>query len=203
MDVKNRIIREAAPLFFQRGIRSMTMSDIATELGISKRTLYEVFSNKEELLEACFDESLRRTDEAIEVLMQSSSNVIEALMKIYAQHLQTSQSMNKTIVHDLKKYYQPIYNQIQSRKENSFLAFIPLMTEGIKQGLIREDTNLEVVIWLVKAQFKALIDDEYIPTNKYSANEFIRIIILNFIRGIVTPLGSAQIEQMMEKIKQE
>ena len=203
MDVKGRIIREAMPLFFKNGIRSITMSDIANELGISKRTLYEVFENKEELLEACFNERLRQTDEAIDSLAQSSENVIEALMRIYAQHLRSSQGMSRTIIHDLKKYYRPIYQKIELRKQDGFQFFIPLMTKGIEQGLIREDINFEMIIWLVKAQFKSLIDDEYIPTDKYSTNEFIRAIILNFIRGIVTPLGNAQVEQMMEKIKQE
>ncbi len=55
MELKERIIEETSKLFFQNGIKSMTMSDIASHLGISKRTLYEVFKDKEDLLEECFE----------------------------------------------------------------------------------------------------------------------------------------------------
>ncbi|MDR0546790.1 MAG: TetR/AcrR family transcriptional regulator [Dysgonamonadaceae bacterium] len=203
MDIKDRIIQESTPLFLKNGVRSMTMSDIANELGISKRTLYEVFRDKEELLEECFKWNFDQGDKEIEGLIQSSENVIDALMRMYAQHLRSTQDFNRSLVHDLKKYYAPIYKKIEARKENAFKAFIPLMIKGVDSGFIRRDTNFEIVVWLVRAQFKSLIDEEYIPTDKYSVNEFISVIILNFIRGIATPLGNAEIEKMVEKIKQK
>ncbi|MDR1683258.1 MAG: TetR/AcrR family transcriptional regulator [Candidatus Symbiothrix sp.] len=203
MDLKERIVEEASPLFFKNGIRSITMSDIASDLGISKRTLYEVFRDKEELLKDVFSANMKCFDQKIEDLAKSSENVIEALMRIYALHLRSSQDFNRSLVHDLKKYYPTIYRQIQSKKQNGFQSFIPLMRTGVEQGLIREDTNFEVVTWLVKAQFKTLIDDEYIPTDKYSTNEFIQAIIINFIRGIATPLGHTHIDRIIKGIKQE
>jgi AcrR family transcriptional regulator len=190
-------------LFFRNGVKSMTMSDIANELGISKRTLYEIFQDKEELLDECITAQMTKTDCEMENLINSSEDVIEALMRIYAKHLSNAHEVNKSVLHDLKKYHALIYKKIESRQNNGYYAFGPLLEKGIQQGLIRKDTNFEVVLWLVRAQFKALIDDEYIPTDKYSVKEFMSAIILNCIRGIATSAGIMQIDQRMEKIKEK
>jgi hypothetical protein len=77
---------------------------------------------------------------------------------------------------------------------------MPLFERGREQGLLRNDVNFEIVSWLLKSQFKALMEDEYIPTDKYSADEFIRAIILNFIRGISTPMGNERIDKLIKEL---
>ena len=203
MELKDRIVQEASILFFRNGVKSMTMSDIANMLGISKRTLYEIFHDKEDLLEACISVHMEKIECEMEDIINHSENVIEALMRIYAKHLSEAQGINKSVLHDLKKYYAPIHKKIESQQQSRYFTFIPLLEKGIQQGLIREDINFEVMIWLVRAQFKALINDEYIPTDKYPVKEVIQAIILNTIRGIATPAGIIQIDQQMEKIKRE
>ncbi|MDR1523908.1 MAG: TetR/AcrR family transcriptional regulator [Tannerella sp.] len=197
MELKDRIIQEATALFFRNGIKSITMSDIANTLGISKRTLYEVFHDKEELLKECIDVHMSKADCEIETIANNSENVIDALMLIYSKHLREAQAVNQSVLHDLRKYHVSIYKKIECRQKSGYYAFIPLMQKGIEQGLIRKDTNFEVILWLVRAQFKALIEDEFIPTDKYSTNEFISAIILNFIRGISTSLGNERIDKFV------
>lgn len=170
------------------------MSDIANELGISKRTLYEVFHDKEELLEECFNTHMSKIEHEIEKITNNSENVIDALMLIYSRHLCSTQEVKKSVLSDLKKHYALVYKKIEFRQKSGYHVFISLMQKGIQQGLIRKDINFEVILWLLRAQFKALIEDEYIPTDKYSTNEFINAIILNFIRGISTPSGNERID---------
>ena len=203
MELKDRIIQEAASLFFRNGVKSMTMSDIANQMGISKRTLYEVFQDKEELLEECINVHIKKIDHEMENLTNNAEDVIDALMRMYAKQLSNAQGINKSVLHDLKKYYLPIYRRIESQQQNGYYIFVPLLHKGIQQGLIRKDVNFEVVMWLVRAQFKALIDDDYIPTDKYSVNEFIGAIILNVIRGIATMDGMIEIDRRIEKMKEE
>jgi AcrR family transcriptional regulator len=203
MELKDRIIQEAASLFFRNGVKSMTMSDIANQMGISKRTLYEVFQDKEELLEECINVHIKKIDREMENLTNNAEDVIDALMRMYAKQLSNAQGINKSVLHDLKKYYLPIYKRIESQQQNGYYIFVPLLEKGIQQGLIRKDINFEVVMWLVRAQFKALIDDDYIPTDKYSVNEFIGAIILNVIRGIATMDGMIEIDRRIEKMKEE
>jgi AcrR family transcriptional regulator len=203
MELKDRIIQEASTLFLNKGIKSMTMSDIANELGISKRTLYEVFRDKDELLETCVRAHLEKADHEMETLAANSENVIDTLMRIYEKHLWEVKNVHRSVLHDLKKYHSSIYKKIECKQKEGIYTFMPLFNKGMEQGLIRKDVNFEILIWLLKAQFKALMDDEFIPTDKYSINEFIRAIILNFIRGISTPLGNQEVEKMMENLEEK
>jgi AcrR family transcriptional regulator len=200
MELKNRIIESASTLFFQKGIRSITMSDIANEMGISKRTLYEVFHDKEELLEECVNYHISKADREIKQMAENSKNVVDALMLIYAKHLREAKDVNKSVIRDLKKYHLHIYERIECRQKESIYIFMPLFQRGREQGLLRDDINFEILLWLLKSQFKALMEDNYIPTDKYSADEFIRAIILNFIRGISTPMGNERIDKLVKEL---
>ena len=203
MDLKERIIENASTLFFQKGVKSMTMSDIANELGISKRTLYEVFRDKEDLLESCICSHIAKADEAILKLAERSDDIIDTMMRMYARHLNEIRSVNRLVMNDLKKYHFNLYNILEEKQKENALLLLPLLEKGVKQGLIRSDINFEILLWLVKSQFKALMYDDYLPTEKYSMNEFIQVIILNFIRGIATQSGNEKLDGIIEKLKNQ
>jgi AcrR family transcriptional regulator len=200
MELKDRIIQESSILFFKNGVKSMTMSDVANEMGISKRTLYEVFRDKEELLEECVSYHIGKANREIKMMEENSENVVDALMRMYAKHLKEAKSVNKSVIHDLKKYHPHIYEKVECSQEEGINTFMPLFQRGREQGLLRDDVNFEIVSWLLKSQFKALIEDDYLPTDKYSTDEFIRAIILNFIRGISTPMGNERIDKIIKEL---
>ena len=201
MDLRERIIENASALFFQKGVKSMTMSDIANELGISKRTLYEVFRDKEDLLENCINAHIAKTDKSIQELAENSEDVIDALMRIYARSLEEMRMIYPSVMYDLKKYHSLLYKKVEQNQRDSASVFLPLLDKGVKQGLIRSDVNFEIILWLVKSQFKALMNDDFLPKDKYSMNDFIRAIILNFMRGIATPAGVKKVDDIVEKLQ--
>jgi AcrR family transcriptional regulator len=203
MELKERIIESASALFFRNGIKSMTMSDIANGLGISKRTLYEVFRDKEELLEGCLGYYHAKADKEIEQLTRDSENVIDTLVRLYAQNFFQMLNVGKSLVNDLKKYYPHLYRRIEARRNKEICIFIPLFKKGVEQGLIRNDVDFEIVLWLLKIQFDAVLDENAVLSEKYSVNQFLRAIIQIFIRGIVTPLGNERIDQLMENDREE
>jgi hypothetical protein len=82
-------------------------------------------------------------------------------------------------------------------------SFVPLFKKGVEQGLIRDDVNIEILLWLVKSQFKALMEDGFIPTDKYSTNEIVRTIIINFTRGIATSSGNEMIEKIIKNLQKQ
>jgi AcrR family transcriptional regulator len=201
MELKERIVEHATTLFFRNGIKSMTMSDISNEVGISKRTLYEIFRDKEDLLELCFSEHKKKADKEIAVIIDNSENVIDTLMRVHAKQLNNLWSIGRSIVHDLRKYHRELYNKLETEKIEDIYIFIPLFNKGVEQGLIRDDTPFEILVWLLKRQFRTLLEDETVPTDKYSLDEFIRAVILNFARGISTPLGIKRIDEIINKEK--
>ncbi len=177
------------------------MSDIANHLGISKRTLYEVFKDKEDLLHNCLQVKMCDADSETEKWILHSENVIDALMHLYAKHLNEAHQMNKSLVHDLRKYHPKLYKIIEDKQKESSNVFIPLFEKGIQQKLIRDDINVELLAWVLTSQFKALWEYE-MPLDKYSFTEYLEAIILNFTRGIATVEGQKKIDELSTKIKQ-
>lgn len=200
MEIKDRIIEEASNLFFKNGIKSITMLDIANYLGISKRTLYENFKDKEELLEYCLKVSIERADKETNDLITQSENVIDALMRVYARSLNENYNINKSVVYDLRKYHPRLYKIIEIKQRENSEIFIPLFEKGVRQGLIRNDINFEVLIWLLKAQFKTLMEGNSIPIEQFQIADFVRAIIFTFLRGIATVSGNQKIDELEDKI---
>jgi Transcriptional regulator len=201
MELRDRIIEEASALFFRKGIKSITMTDIARQLGISKRTLYEIFKDKEELLESCLSFGINNTTVKTEELISRSENAIDALMRIYAHNFKEVHEMNKSVVFDLKKYHPRLYKMIEWNRKEGLDLFLPLFEKGVKQGLIREDIHFEVLLLMLNAQLKMVMEGELPINDKYKLSTVVEAIILNFARGIATPLGAEKIDELEEKVK--
>jgi len=200
MNVRDRVADEAAKLFFQKGIKSITMSDIARHLGISKRTLYENFKDKEELVGECVDQDLRKGESEMKSLIEESENAIDAMMRIYGKHLSDIYNMNKSVLHDLKKYHPQQYIKVECRQKEGVEEFLPLFEKGMEQGLIRTDVNFEIVLWMLKAQFRMLLENDYLPIDKFSLKDFFEAVILNFTRGIASEKGNKVIDEFVAKL---
>ncbi|MDR2627070.1 MAG: TetR/AcrR family transcriptional regulator [Dysgonamonadaceae bacterium] len=200
MNLRERIVEEASLLFFRNGIKSVTMSDIAKHLGISKRTLYENFADKETLLEECLHMNADKAKGGMKKLIETSENVIDAMMRIYEKQLNDMNKVNKSAVYDLRKYHPKLYKIIDcEQREERVSAFLPLFEKGVEQGLVRDDIDFEILLWLLKAQFKMLLETDFIPVDKFSIQQFIEAIILNFTRGIATAKGNKKIDEILKK----
>jgi AcrR family transcriptional regulator len=178
------------------------MSDIAAETGISKRTLYEIFRDKDELLEACIKNHICKNDCEIAKIIEKDEDVIVTLMRFHSIQLSTRWSVGRSIINDLRRYHRDLYNTIEARQNEKILTFIPLFEKGVEQGLIRDDTPFEILLWLLNRQLRTLMDDEKIPSHRYSLTDCLGAMTLNFIRGMATPLGVKRIDELIEKEKE-
>jgi Transcriptional regulator len=179
------------------------MSDIANHMGISKRTLYEVFKDKEELLDVCIMRNLERGEKEMMEFIESSENVLDAMLRIYIKNSKDINKINKSAIYDLKKYHPKQYEKITCKHSVGPEPFLPLFQKALDQGLIRDDINFEILLWLLKAQFKMVMEGDFLPSDKYSLAEFSEAIILSFVRGIATPKGCEKIEEIVGKYKQQ
>lgn len=202
MDLKERIVEEASNLFFRRGIKSVTMSDIAMHLGISKRTLYENFKDKEELLGVCLDRDMDEGDQEMKIIIEESENAIDAMMRIYGKHLSDIHNVSKQVFYDLKKYHPQQYKKVENRHKAGVEEFIPLFEKGRDQGLIRDDVNFEILVWILKSQFRMLLENDYFPMEKFGLRELFEAVILGFTRGIATEEGNKVIDDFVRRFKE-
>lgn len=112
-ELRDRIIVKATEAFTAHGIKSITMDDIATSLGISKRTLYEVFEDKETLLREVLLKNQVDKNEFLENLLAESTNVLEVILVCFQKSIEMFHKTNKRFFEDLKKY-PSIYNMMKN-----------------------------------------------------------------------------------------
>ena len=161
-ELKKRIVETAMQAFKSHGIKSITMDDIAVSLGISKRTLYEVFANKEMLLEACILKEREDMKAYVDEMLATSDHVLEVLLKLYLHSIERFHATHKSFFEDLKKYPK-VYELFKSDKKHDSAEAVSFFKEGVKQGIFRDDINFAIVNLLVRELEKFICEYRRTP----------------------------------------
>jgi len=190
MDTKERIISESLKLFMRYGIRSVTMDTIAENLGISKRTIYELFSTKDELIKACFDHISAMDEKQYQEIQKNSDNVIEAFLHSIRRSVELMKSISPLFFHDIKKYYPELFKCTgKKHSKKGYDRIIHFIKKGKEEGYLREDINEDITTKLIMEQFNIMGNEELFPHEKYNRSELLENIAVNFVRGIATEEG--------------
>lgn len=196
-DISKRIIRGASSLFFERGIKEVKMDDIARNLSVSKRTIYEQFSDKEQLLIECIKFIYREMRElAKEEIRKSSNNTLDVILILYYIHFEMIKRANKHFFIDLMKYPNIIKQREEKEKSNNrkFKAWIE---QGISEGVFRADANSDILMFILKRDLEIIVtSDEFYDL---SADELGKNFILFYLRGIATMKGQEIIEKFIDE----
>lgn len=194
VELRERIILAAVELFTTNGIKSITMDEIAASLGISKRTLYEVFPDKETLLEECILKSQKDGDIFVKGVIETSSNVLEVLLRCYQWSIERFHATNKKFFEDIKKYPKA-YQLMKNNRNWSSEDTVNFFKEGVKQGIFRDDVNFAIINLLVRDQLDLLMNSDI--CNEYSFLEVYESIMFTFLRGISTEKGARVLEDFI------
>lgn len=202
MEVYERIIAESFQLFIRSGIKNITMDDIARNMGISKRTIYENFRDKDDLIKAVMLNHKNEQNLKIKSILATSSNVLDAIFKVMHDVMSRINQINPSFFTDLKKYHHRTCEELMPRQENELMKMLDgLINRGISDGIFREDIHVGIVTRTLNLQFKAISDEQLFPTGEFSKSEIFSAIIVNFARGIATPKGVGIIEELIETRK--
>lgn len=196
--VKEHIISAAAKAFTQKGIKTVRMDDIATGLSISKRTLYELFHDKEDLL---LDVMKLHREEMQEYMFQVASeaeNVLEVLLKFFQRTAQDFQNTNRRFFEDMEKYPKVRRYIDESRKENLDSA-MEFYRKGVEQGIFREDVNYDIVRAMVCEQMDLLLRSDICKS--YSLVEIYETVVFMHMRGISTEKGLKIVDEFLLNLK--
>lgn len=197
-ELRERIIMTAMEAFSANGIKCITMDDVAASLGISKRTLYEVFSDKESLLEACVLKKQAEGDCYVEGVYAQSGNVLEVILAVFQRHIEIFHKTNKRFFEDMKKYPK-IYAMVKNRHDNDSEKVLSFFKSGVEQGIFRDDVNFGIVHLLVRSQFDVLLDTDI--CNEYPFIEVYESIMFTYLRGISTEKGAKMLEGFIQEYR--
>ena len=198
VELRDRIIVKATEAFTLHGIKSITMDDIATSLGISKRTLYEVFEDKETLLREVILKNQEDKNEFLENLLAESTNVLEVILVCFQKSIEVFHQTNKRFFEDLKKYPN-VFNMVKKNRDKDSESTIAFFKSGVEQGIFRDDVNFAIVNLLVREQFDLLMNTDI--CKEYPFLEVYESIMFTFLRGIATERGARVLEEFIQEYR--
>lgn len=198
MEVRERIIIESGLLFVKYGIRSMTMDALAEEMGISKRTIYERFKDKDALLLEVIRYYQQQTKENAHKLIDQSDNAIEALFRIIRMTVGQMSQLSPTFLHDFKKYHNKVFKAIAEREDiRDFSITSKLLETGIEQGVFRDNVHTGIVNHTLHTLFDLFGHNSRLIEAGFNRKDMFDDIIIPYLRGISTEKG----QQLLEDCK--
>ena len=192
IDLRERIVMEATILFQAQGVKQVRMDDIARELSMSKKTLYELFSDKEELLLEVVKVISMSFHQNVREIIGSSTNVLEQIFMLYKRVIEHSRKVNPLFFIELIRYpkVQAYFEEVHTRHANCTREWLQM---GVKQGLLRDDVNYEVFLRQDGFQMdKLLINPE---VRNYPPRVIYDSVVLVMLRGLATDKGLEIIKQ--------
>ena len=203
MDIKDRIVQEAGQLFLEYGIKNISMDQLASSIGISKRTIYENFEDKEQILSTFLEQMKTNWDKKVSQLVSECNNIAEVFIRVMELH-RNKPLANVKFFEDIYKYYPAIYEQIQKNNEISKNQAKKYLLKGIEEGYIRDDLNVDVTAFLMEESTYVYIRASYLTKPPFSFQELFFTMMISFIRGISTEKGIKIIDDYLKnKFKKE
>jgi len=190
-------------MFFEFGIRNLNMDDISRNLGISKKTLYQYVKSKEDLIEKLFYYDEMKWDNEMAKLKIDEMNAIEILVQVSLRVFEEMGNLNPKLKFELKKYYEPIFQQFMVRKQNHIFSQISKNIErGITEGLYRSDVNIDLVAGLYVRNLVMMHNNDFCIVENITFEEVFLVMFENHIRAISTQEGIAYFEKRKSEISQ-
>lgn len=202
MSQKEYIIEQATEMFRQLGIKAVRMDDIAQHLGVSKRTLYELFDDKMNLLKLCMYNYYEQRTEQMNQRLAEHSNVIEKILTAFDLFLvngDTEQRMQT----NLRRFYPALYEELsatmQQRNRDRLRGAIQ---KGIDDGLLDPTIDVDLSVAMLGWSLSSVVDTRRasLPSN-ITPEYALRYVVINFLRGISTVKGMEVIDTFLGKFK--
>ena len=190
MEELEKILEAAELLFRKYGIRSVTMSDIASQLGMSKKTLYQYIENKNDLVEKMVGNYIESEKEMCRQAAQSSEDALQEMFSISIQVQRNIENMNPSLLFDLKKYHFSIWQQFEAYRNVFIFSLIHNnLNRGISEGIYRNDMNPEIISRIHIGSMHIFSDDVILPPDQFPRPTVHKQFVLYHLYGIVSEKG--------------
>lgn len=206
MEIRDRIKHKADELFCRYGIRSITMDEIATQLGISKKTIYQYFADKDELVDATIEDTLNFSREQCANDREHASDAIDEIIRALDFLEEMFRNMNAMIIYDMEKYHPRAYKKFVDYKNKFLLQIIRDNLEwGIRDGLYRPEIDVELLSRFRLESMMMAFNQDLFPASRYNLAHLHMEIIEHFLFGVASMKGYKLIlkykEERLKKAK--
>lgn len=198
--MKEQILAKAAEMFLTLGVKSVTMDEIAAEMGISKKTIYAHFPTKTKLIEATALFVFDQISTGIKEIRDEKKDAIEELFEIKDFACQNLKDEKSSPQYQLQKYYPKIYYSIRE-KQRKVLEEITSenLKKGIEKGIYRSDLPVDFISRIYFIGILGIKDDDHFPEPEFSTNQLTAMHLEYHLRAIVTTKGLKKLETFLNK----
>ena len=190
METKEKIIETAKEQFMRFGVRSVTMDDIARLAGVSTKTIYQEFSDKNQLVFETFSSELEESMVRLEHLPKIKDGVIEHLVGLTHYIRQRFGDMNPMVMNEIQRYFPQCWQLFENFKKDYVLKeIIELLEKGKEEGYFRPEINTEIIALMRMEQMMFIFDPIKFPPSKFNAVDLQLEIFEHFLYGIFTEKG--------------
>jgi AcrR family transcriptional regulator len=200
IDQKSRIIEAARTKFLSMGFSKVTMDELVGQLGISKKTMYQHFKSKDDLVTAVLETQLVYMSGNIKNIIDAPVDFIEKLNTLWVFVGNTLSAISRQFQDDIRRFRPELWQRVEDvRRKNVFGNLRNLIEEGQRHGMLREDVNVEIVVAMFQDAVQGIINPEVLVRHPFSAADAMRAIMLILFEGILT--DSARNSYRMKIIK--
>lgn len=196
-DLKEKILEAATPMFYQHGIRKVKMDDIAKRLRISKRTAYEIYADKEDLLLEVLQHSDEANRQKMKRLDVPGTNVIDIIILFFKQKAEEISRINPVFFEDMQRYPK-LLEFFRKRRKRQGAKTQDFIRRGIDEGYFLTDINFDLVVLVADASVQFIMSNYLYK--KYNFKELLRTLMLFYIRGICTSRGVDLLDKSLKEI---
>ncbi len=200
--MKENILHKATEMFLNLGFKSVTMDDIAQEMGISKKTIYQHYKTKHELVKATAFELFEIISGGIDTICALKNNPIDEIYSIkqfVMQHLKNEKSSPQ---YQLQKYYPNVFSSLKAKQFEIMQHCVgDNLKKGVSEGLYRADINIDFINRIYFSGIMTIKDRDLFPANQFSMTRLMENFIEYHLRGICTDKGLKYLQNIINKNK--
>ena len=198
--IREKLLRGAEELFLKYGVRSVSMDDIARHLSVSKKTLYQYFVDKDEIVTQVAYAHMNMFKSRFDGIAAAARNALDELMRINTCMSKIMQGMNPTLLFDLKKYHTKAWEAwTDHRHKHIRESVVRNMKQGMEEGLFRNNLNPEILAAIRIETIQMIFDTQLFPADRYNIVDIHAQALDHFMYGLLTDKG----RKLYEKYKQE
>ena len=197
-ETKNHVLEFALEQFMRHGVKSVKVDDLATDLGMSKRTLYEMFDDKETLVLECLVQYHERKKIEFHRMKSESENLIETYVRHYLTRIEEVRDLNPKFLEEIRKY-ERVKTMFDTHHKRLIETGRLFLQECVDCGLLRSDINYDLVSRMADITAHAIMESELYK--EYSFEEQFLSLDLPYLRGMCTEKGLLALETCMKKYK--
>ena len=196
MDQIERIVKGSEELFLKEGIKSVTMDDIARQLGMSKKTIYQFFKDKNELVIALVKKKMLEDEQQMSEIISKSGNVIEEMVNMMKCSEEIFSRINPIVMHDMQKYHPDAWQHFHHFKTGVLVNMLEqLLSKGIKQGYIRPECDVKILARMRVNQVETGFNSNIFPVTEFNTWKVQQQFNEHFNYGICTLKGYKLLNQ--------